>query len=265
MHQQNNDRLISRRTLARGVAWSTPAIVTATTVPALATSKRCEPLVAELTASPTVENPVTFTARAPQGRAYTIEVASTKDNASTEYTQDGRTFNMTRSRSGWNGGGSADGSRDRVFEDFTPVGALVLNQRSTAISDGRPSQTLTFTFLDPAGAVFEPYQVAVEVIDISSAFSHTWRSLYWDQVGFSVTPSSISSTRSPGVGEGSLARPFRRAGNSETTARGFEYRDTFSFDSVPGGTFSMQYSNYLYKGWQFIAISSISFAAEECV
>ena len=254
---------VSRRSVVRGMAWSVPVLALATAAPAQALSG-CTTFTTSLTSSSAVQNPMMLAAS--DGTSSLSVRVSSVLGANTTVSQNGQTFNMTRSGSGWRGGFAGDGSRDSVFSNFGPAGAIILNQRSTASSSnlplGSPTQTLTFTVLDGATPL-AVQNLRLTVFDISSASGQAggWRGVYWDAVGFGITPTDISSAagKDQGAGTGSIGDPFRRSSGSLATGTG-PYSDTFTFASVPSSGLQMRYSSYQSRsGWQFISIAGITF------
>lgn len=117
----------------------------------------------------------------------------------------------------------------------------------------------------------------IEVGDISSSNRNSrgarrgdveWRDRYYDTVGFSTAPTSITSNTTPGTGAGTFGDLSRRSGPDEITGTG-GIRDTFSFATTISGPFTMVYTQPPVgstggvtgnnRGWQFIGITRISF------
>lgn len=281
-------RGVSRRTVVKGAAWSVPVIAAAVAAPAAAASGiECEPVV--LTISPNAQetgtNSLTLT-QVVNGHTYAVTLSS----ALGDTTVTGQrwpyapgtaveNFNLSTAGYGWAGGDQADGSADGIFADFLPAGsgAIVLNQRTMTdpepegegALDGVDLQTITFTFTRN-GTPFNPTALSFEVFDITSASGTSWRSQYWDAVGFSVPPSSAQLVMGPpgyatGVGAGTFSDPYRREGFNQQTSPLSNTIDRFTFASFPSGS-QMQYSNWWAgRGWHYIAISGITFQYEGCV
>ncbi|PPF79669.1 hypothetical protein C5E07_18810 [Pseudoclavibacter sp. RFBJ3] len=197
---------------------------------------------------------------------YTVRAVSTL-GPGTITTQNDISHNLTDDSSGWNGGGADDGSEDYQFDDFGAAGSLVLNQRAEGTtapaSTFVPTQTLTFEFVDSTGAAFTPTNFELTVFDISSVANSGWRATYWDAVGFSVAPQSITPTElAAGVGAGTLADPFHREGDDEATPEGSDFFDVFRFATFPTGSTMLYTQNGENQGWQFISIAGLKFDVE---
>ncbi|GAA2899067.1 hypothetical protein [Microbacterium esteraromaticum] len=254
---------VSRRTVVRGFAWSVPILAAAAAAPAWAVSG-CRTFTTSFTTSSTVQNPTRLPAT-DGTRNLTVELTAVS-GANTTVTQNGQTFNMTRSASGWNGGWSDDSAGDWVFTDFGPAGSIVLNQRSTTDASnqpiGSPTQTVTLTFLDGSTPV-SVSNLRIDVYDITSANTPRWRDSYWDAVGFNIAPSSIlpAPGKDQGLGAGTIADPFRRSTAGLSTGTG-PYQDRFTFTTVPSSGLQLRYTSHQQKsGWQFISIAGITFDA----
>ncbi|PPF84889.1 hypothetical protein C5E07_05145 [Pseudoclavibacter sp. RFBJ3] len=198
---------------------------------------------------------------------YTVRITSALD-AGTIDTQNGMSFNMSQTASGWNGGAANDGSQDYVFTNFGPTDALVLSQRKSGTTapsgtsvDG---QQLTFEFFDSAGATVTPTDVQFDIFDISSGDSSpAWRATYWDAVGFSVPPTSIIPTpgSDQGTGAGTIGSPFARSVGTLSTGA-TAWNDRFIFAAFPSGS-SLRYTQLGGRqGWHFISISGLRFDAQ---
>lgn len=259
---------IRRRTLLKAAAWSVPVMSLAVATPLAAASQAlCDTdFAVQFTVGPGGASPATLTATSPDSaEVYTVQISSAL-GANTTTTQAGASYNFSQNGSGWNGGTDPIGNTDYVFTGFGPAGALVLSQRvqgsNAPIGPGADSQQLTFTFTSSLGTVVNPTDFQIQVFDISSATANIWRSNYWDTVGFSVAPDTITHAplRDPGLGAGTLADPFRRTGGNIQTGQG-PFVDTFQFASFPSSS-TMTYSQAAGRqGWHFIAISGISFTA----
>lgn len=225
------------------------------------------------------------------GDTYTVTISSTLSATTTTGQSSAASggvyqgFNLSTAGSGWNGDVADDGSGDYTYNGFGPgagVGAIVLNQRSSVDPEpdgvsplGSDVQTLEFV-TRKNGVVIDPENFTIDIFDITSVFGEPgsppnsgWRALYWDAVGFSVEPASITPSGTfsygPGVGSGTLASPFRRAGEIEPTVADGYIEDKFFFDTFPSGS-TMQYTNHAgARGWHFISISGISFEMGNCV
>jgi hypothetical protein len=212
------------------------------------------------------------------GGAYTVMITSAVD--ATTVTRNGAdqpestrsSVNLHVGNTGINGG--SNGRSDYLFSGFGPADALILNQRGVdpVLASTSPRQRLAFVFLDPDGAVVAPIDVSLTVFDISSVNDANGspteaRSRYWDAVGFSTTPRSITpsgrSTLYGGAGSGSLADPFHRAAGHAPSLAGSYLTETFEFATFPSGT-TMEYTNREGRaGWQFISITGLEFTIAE--
>ena len=104
---------------------------------------------------------------------------------------------------------------------------------------------------------------AITVFDISSLTGSTgWRSTYWDAVGFSTAPSSITPNgcADKGAGSGTLTDTFRRAADNRDSSV-CSYSDTFKFNTFTSGTVVRYTQHNNRQGWQFVSISNITFKA----
>lgn len=287
---------VSRRTVTKGAAWVVPVIAVGVAAPSASASTGCQPLNVVIPSGDVSGNPITLTGQGSDGSVYTVTIGS--DLASNTVVGQSRdasvyegtnlpaipyaSYNLTTAGDGWNGGRSDAGDLDFVFTGFGPGsgGAVVLNQRTkttAGTSDGTvpmtgvDSQTLTFIFAKD-GVAFDPTDLSITVFDITSGLADPdptygplgWRDDYWDAVGFSATPTSITYTGTiaayaQSAGSGTIADPYRRAGSSQPTLSGETVTDVFAFDSFPSGS-QMVYSNAGDRhGWHFISISGISF------
>ncbi|WP_146080514.1 MULTISPECIES: hypothetical protein [unclassified Pseudoclavibacter] len=192
----------------------------------------------------------------------TVSVA-TETGPDTVTEQQGQNFNFTTGGSGWNG---QQEGLDVVFHNFSPLGAIVLNQRGTSQGNS-PRQDVRFTAMRN-GAPISVSEMNITIYDVSAALetlgSQPWRPSYRDAVGFSLTPSATSTLTTsisgdPGTGAGTYQDPFRRAsGNADTS--GGPFAERFEFASVSTDGLGMRYTSFGgLSGWQFIAISGISF------
>ncbi|PPG28628.1 hypothetical protein C5E10_13655 [Pseudoclavibacter sp. RFBG4] len=261
---------VSRRTIVAGAAWTAPVIAATIAVPSAAASDNCPTgtFTTQFTTGQGAGNPIILQATSPDtAEIYTVRITSVLD-AGTTATQNGSTFNMSQSASGWNGGWAADGSEDYIFNDFGQAGALVLNQRKTGTTSpsgtGADGQQLTFEFFDSTGRTVSPSNVQFDIFDISSGANlPAWRPHYWDAVGFSVPPTSIVSAPGgdTGMGSGTIANPFGRSVGTLSTGSG-PWRDQFSFASFPSGS-TMRYTQLDGRqGWHFVSISGLRFDAQ---
>lgn len=293
------DNGISRRLVVKGAAWSIPVIAAATAVPmAAASAPPCSPVTfpimpGDQTTAPEPQS-VSLSTQGPDGSTYVVTISSAASTTTTVGQSGGldglpyTSFNLTTSGNGWAGNVAPDGSQDYTFGGFLPPtgGAIVLNQRAAV--DPEPSgtaaigsdlQTLTFV-ITKDGEVINPANFSMEIFDITSyvgvippggdPYGGNGRGAYWDAVGFSLAPTSIAFTGSPGAattgsGTGTLADPYHRSGSQEATPGSGYVSDTFTFATFPSGS-TMQYSNYDgMVGWHFIAISSVTFDVPGCV
>lgn len=258
---------ISRRTIVTAAAWTIPVISAATAAPLAAASTPLCTGTATASAVAVAGNPSEWTATVPgSATTYTVRAVSTLGPGTTT-TQNGISHNLTDDGAGWNGEAAADGSDDYEFSGFGAAGSLVLNQRidgtTAPASTLAPTQTLTFEFVDSTGAAFTPKNFELTVFDISSVANSGWRATYWDAVGFSVTPESITpSPASAGVGAGTLADPFHREGDNEFTPLDSDFLDVFRFASFPTGSTMLYTQNGGAQGWQFISIAGLKFEVE---
>lgn len=253
----------SRRVLVSAAAWAAPVAVVTGAAPAIAAS--CDATTVFAPVSTGTATSVTLETSLP-GVTVTI---STQLGANTVVEQQGQSFNFSQEGDGWNGNRNGEAS-ERVFRGFSPLGAIVLNQRSATQGDspiGSPLQTVSF-IVHRNGTPVEISAASVDIFDISSGKNVTgatpWRSTYRDAVGFDQTP-AITTLTTPssgdlGEGAGTFDDPFRRVGDSRPTSSG-PYEERFQFDSIPATGLKMQYSNYPdLSGWEFVAISGFSFS-----
>ncbi|MDY0914271.1 hypothetical protein [Rathayibacter festucae] len=276
----------TRRSVTAGALWSIPVISAAVGAPLAAASMTPAPSprpctsVAMFTQSSVSSNPLTLTATSPTGTSSTVRITSVlAPDTTTTPTTDSTNYNLTQDGTVWYAGGSSDFANEAPSHIFDP-GVLLLNQRragQASSSDvripevptpGPDAQTLIFEFFDAAGKPFDPVDVQLTFLDISSsAHSDTayWATTWWSTVGFSVAPASISSRGGDaGVGAGTVADPFRRATGFEPNLTGAPRYDTFSFRSFPSGS-SLVYSQHGgYQGWHSSAITGLGFGSRDC-
>ncbi|QHC60042.1 hypothetical protein [Rathayibacter sp. VKM Ac-2760] len=279
----------SRRSVSAGALWSIPVVSAAVAAPHAAASTAPCTSMTMFTPSSVATNPVALTATSPTGTRTTIRITSilapdttttttSRDNSSN--TAPGTSYNLTQGGTVIYPGGSVDFVNESATRFFEP-GVLLLNQRragqvSTAGGElipevptpGPPSQTLIFEFLDADGKVFDPVNVQLTFVDITSRVVRDefyWAAKSWSSVGFSVAPTSISTRGGDaGVGAGTIADPFRPATKLDETARNTPRFDTFTFRSFPSGS-SLVYSQFGgYQGWQSSGISGLVFDASDC-
>lgn len=253
---------LSRRTLAKGAAWSIPVIAAAASAPAYAVSPACQGLCytgdfssADLgkLASDVV---LTGTPEMPGCNQPPITVSMTLNmggapGASTSYSTDptglySRAFNGKIEYRGEQNGYPATKPYEMPGLSATNPG-LILNI-------GHDTETsVTFTFSEPVSSA------SIDILDISRGtrtdYSSTWR--YTDTV----------TMNQPWVMSGDLSYANRTSGAAgETFYRTRSYtsgsvmrntmttRATSEFSSL---TFT--YSAPEYQGWQFIAIEDLKF------
>jgi hypothetical protein len=280
-------RGLDRRTVLTAGAWSVPVIAFAAAAPSAAASvaQNCRFDVV-LTPTSDITNPLVLTATSPfSGEVYKVVITSAIDADTTtgeDITGEGFvTRNLARDGSGINGASPADGSNDWIYSGFGPDGAIVLNQRTSTVPGddtvpvaGSDRQTLTFQFFDGSDTLLPTVgDFAVTVFDISSAVPEDadpavdWRQTYWDAVGFSATPDSITTTGPypAGTGAGTLAQPYHRIGENDQTIPDEVIEDTFTFGTFPSnGQLAYTQHNSL-TGWHFISVSGIQFTVAECI
>ncbi|MCJ1674796.1 MULTISPECIES: hypothetical protein [unclassified Rathayibacter] len=276
----------TRRSVTAGALWSIPVISAAVGAPLAAASmtpatpvspQPCSS-VTMFTLTSIASNPTTLMASSPTGKASTVRITSVLAPGTTTEI-DGKSYNLTQDGTVWWAGGSSDFANEVPLRYFEP-GVLILNQRragAVSTSDvrfpgtpapGLEAQTLTFEFLDEEGKPFDPFDVRLTVLNITSGVvSETsyWPLKFWSTVGFSVTPTSISSRGgAAGVGAGTVADPFRRATNWEPAVPLTPRYDTFTFRSFPSGS-SLVYSQHGgYQGWHSSAITGLGFGSRDC-
>lgn len=276
-------RGIPRRTLAKGVAWATPVVTIAQTAPMFAASG-----VYNCTGSTT-----TWTANSTSG-TQTAVISATGGTCQLKVTMSSTmvsgcatTRNMTVGTQGlWTGGpNSPNNCSNGTTFTAAPSNALILNNTFCTCSTScngpncggvfqpvcascggeQAAQDIRFAFTTLAGAPLTSLtSLALAVYDISSNIDTNlparWTGNYYDAVGFSVAPTSITrDTQNAGTGTGSLTDPFRRSTQSYPTSAG-PWTDTFNFASIAGNTLTMRYSNYGTSayGTQAIAVTGFS-------
>lgn len=286
----------SRRTVVKGVAWAVPAVTLATRIPAFAASGLCTFTTPAYTSSNTSGGKQVSSLTATNGTStVTISVATSGTNIT--YTPSipsgSANYNMTLGQNVWAGNyrctwGAA--SLNPIQDSY----GLILNQAAsytaTACSTGHwikngassstpatPSQTLTFTFTDAQGKTINPTNVSIAVEDItavttnSNALGNYYDAVYFSSAAGSSMPAQISypsgsaSSSNKLTGSGTSADPYRRSdpanAASDQYANNKQYwHDVFTFSSFPSGS-HMTYTDYGYGGWQYIAITGITFSA----
>lgn len=259
----------SRRTLTSSAMWTLPVIAVAASAPSAAASAAPCTSVTQFSAGNSGGNPALLTATSPTGGTSTIRITSVLGAGTTD-TTNGTSYNMNVDGSGWAGNAPGGVASEYAFSGFGPAGAIVLNQRRegpiTETPDaGSDSQTLTFEFRDAAGALFDPVDFQLTIFDITSnTDTGSWLPNYWDAVGFSTAPTSVSSNgSSAGVGAGTTADPYRRATSSEYTTS-TPRSDTFHFGVFPSGSTLTYTQHDGRQGWHFISLTDLRFGADDC-
>ncbi|XAS77658.1 hypothetical protein V3G39_06350 [Dermatophilaceae bacterium Sec6.4] len=292
-------RLLSRRTIAKGAAWSLPVIAVGSTVPAFAASGcQSEKIIVDPNSGTNsavydangvrIGQQFFLNAKDSKGQTtyyrITAVTAGTSDTVFMNPSGQGpqttqMSYNMMLGNSGINGAPANDGSNDRIFTGFGPGGnTLVMNQRGRQSGSGQspsyasPSQTMTLTFENSSTSSgpwssFKPGTAAIKVFDISSV-DDALRDSYWDGVSFSVPATGVVSTGlsvgSPLAGSGTASDPYRRqSGRAATQGNGSYFTDEFQFNNgFPSGS-TLTYSSYNSRGgWQFISILTVSFTVD---
>lgn len=260
---------IARRTLTATAAWSIPVVSVAMAAPLASASTSPCTSVTQFSASNAGGNPAVLTASSTAGGTSTIRITSVLGAGTTD-TTNGISYNMNVDGSGWAGNAPGGVASEYAFSSFGPAGAIVLNQRRegpiTETPDaGSDSQTLTFEFRDAAGALFDPVDFQLTIFDITSnTDTGSWLPNYWDAVGFSTAPTSISANgSSAGEGTGTTTDPYRRATGSEYTTS-TPRSDTFHFGVFPSGSTLTYTQHDGRQGWHFISLTDLRFGAEGC-
>ncbi|QHC64158.1 hypothetical protein GSU69_16680 [Rathayibacter festucae] len=271
----------SRRSVTAGAMWSVPVVGAAVAAPlAAASTVPCTSTTMFTQSVVSATNPLTLSATSPTGTTSTIRVTSIlAADTTTTPTTDSRNFNLTQNGRVWFAGGT-DREAYEMPEDFFGPGLLILNQRragpvstTNAVTTevptpGSDSQTLIFEFFDADGKPFDPVDVQLTFLNILSDAAKPglyWALKSWTTVGFSVAPTSISSSGgNAGVGAGTIADPFRRATADERAFTPTPRYDTFSFRSLPSGS-SLVYSQFGgFQGWHNSAITGLGFRTSDC-
>ena len=261
---------LSRRSLTTTALWTVPVIAVAAGAPMAAASTAPCTSITRFAAADSGGNPATLSATSASGRTSTIRITSTLA-AGTVDLSGGTRYNMTQNGSGWAGNAPGGVPSEYSFSGFGPAGALVLNQRregdlAVLPSPGSDAQTLTFEFRDADGALFDPVDFQLTIFDITSnTDANSWVPTYWDAVGFSTEPTSITTVGSnTGAGVGTLADPFRRATGNEFTTAGVTRSDTFRFASFPSGSTLTYTQHDGRQGWHFVSLTDLRFGADDC-
>lgn len=250
-----SDPQISRRSIAKGVAWATPTIIAASAAPAFAVSPPCLYTVNMSTANAT-SGTQTYTATSSTGKTLTFTATSTLNGAT------GTPVNMT---TGVNArGATADCGVYSTINSSFQANGLLLAQYATGANTcsartANSSQTVTFRVTDAGGKAVAVKGGSMTVVDISSQATNVtpanWRQ-YWDQVTF-----STNATRTGGTNTGLNATSgttFYVTGNNQVSAT-TKVTDIFSFVQFPTSlTYSQRGS---YYGVQFIQLRNIQFYA----
>ncbi|MCJ1683758.1 hypothetical protein [Rathayibacter sp. VKM Ac-2928] len=255
--------------MTAAAAWSAPVAAAVISAPlaAASTAVLCDSEVDFRRTRNAGGDTATLLAVSPTGAVSTVRIATVVAPNTTTGTQ-GTSYNLTQSDQGW-GGGTRDGVNTEVMFTYGVGGALVLNQRRAGPigelpSPGVDSQTLTFQFFDPQGNLFDPVGLQLEFIDITSQKRVPWPQTHWDALGFSVAPTAIQRDGiSEGVGAGTIADPYRRATEDETTLP-FLRSDGFSFDAFPSGSTLTYTQHDGRQGWHSIYLSALRFRSDVC-
>lgn len=245
---------MSRRSLAKGVAWSAPAVVVAGAAPAYAASRECDYTVSFVPNA--TSGTQTLTATIPSGSP--IQVTATVTSRTGRFSPS----NMTVGTNVRSGGSCPTFTSPGV--NFAATG-LVLNQGGSGTcgtnSLTAASQTVSFTFRDSAGALVTPTSGTMTIMDISShstaAAGGYWKG-YWDEVRFSSTATSVSgSTGAPAL-KATSGTTFYPA-TKDNPSPSDEWTHTFTFASYPT---SLTYTNRNQeKGVQYASITGMTFTA----
>ncbi|ROQ15563.1 hypothetical protein EDF54_0427 [Rathayibacter sp. PhB93] len=269
----------SRRTVTAGAMWSIPVVSAAVAAPLAAASTLPCTSTAMFTQSSMSLNPLTLTATSPTGTSTSVRITSVlAADTTTTPTTDSRSFNLTQDGTVWFAGGSTDFANEGPLDYYEP-GVLLLNQRragQVSTSDvripevptpGSDSQTLIFEFFDVDGKPFDPTDVQLTFLNITSRADDDlyWALRFWTSVGFSVAPTSITTRGgAAGVGAGTVADPFRRATKNEPARPLAPRFDVFTFASLPSGS-ALTYSQFGgYQGWHNSAITGLGFRTSDC-
>ncbi|MCJ1702438.1 MULTISPECIES: hypothetical protein [unclassified Rathayibacter] len=270
----------SRRSVTASAMWSIPVVGAAVAAPLAAASTLPCTSTTLFTQSSMSLNPLTLTATSPTGTSTSVRITSVlAADTTTTPTTDPRSFNLTQDGTAWYAGGTFQFANEVPLSFYEP-GLLLLNQRragrvSTTTENvpevptpGSDSQTLIFEFFDADGNSFDPTDVQLTVLNISSdatSLGLYWALKSWSTVGFSVAPTSISSRGgAAGVGAGTIADPFRRATAGERAVPLAPRYDTFTFRSFPSGS-SLVYSQFGgFQGWHSSAITGLGFRSSDC-
>ena len=259
---------ISRRTLAKGVAWSVPAVALASAAPSYAASgPQCTAPVT-LTPNPVSGTQVLTTSSQGGNCAVKITISNQVSGCVTSY-------NMTIGQTAANMAARGSCSYDDYNMHWTGLilqntschcatGGSLFNRYAYTNDAVASSQTLTFSFTNATtGAPVPVTDFRMTIADISSVLNMSYddiryRGNYWDQVGFNIAPSTIiPSVNDAGTGTGTYADAFRRSGGNLDSYTA--YQDVFVFDNIQSGSLSMQYTNGDgRKGLQAINVSGLS-------
>ncbi|MEX5274451.1 hypothetical protein RF638_10900 [Kocuria sp. CPCC 205235] len=250
---------ISRRSIAKGVAWATPTIIAASAAPAFAASPPDCLYTVDMSSVNTTSGTQTYVARNQRtGRVLTFTASSTMNGTT------GTPVNMTNDMFA-RGASSSFGSYSTINSSFQQNG-LMLAQYATGANTcsatrTSSSQTVNFTITDQRTGQTIPSESigggSMTVVDISSQATGVtpanWRQ-YWDQVTF-----SSSATRTGGTNTGLNATSgttFYVTGNNQVSAS-TKVTDNFSFTKFPTTVTYGQRGSYY--GVQFIQLRNIQF------
>ena len=291
------------------IAMTAAAPLASASAPAVSAAGSCRSTVS-YAAAPSdslraFSDPLMLTALSATGARSTVRVLSSTtvdtETRGRSGSPDGRTagFNMLTqdgaTAAAWAGLSFSDRGSEVILHGFAPMGTLMLNQRGYGIISNRDAvltyttasgavfpvngsgidvQTLTFEFLDAQGVPFDPVDLQLTIHDITSHDDSAWVARFWDTVGFSTAPTSITATgpNSQGVGAGTTADPYRRASGEDDTPNGLlttdgsagTFADRFTFASFPSGS-TLTYSQHdRRRGWHAIALGELSFRSAVC-
>lgn len=170
---------ISRRTLAKGAAWSTPVILASASIPAYAASS----LICQTLSWPTSAS---STSKTLTNGSYTVTVTQSR-TAGANSLYNGTSSDMVAAAAGSQvGTGTANtGTEGNGYTvGSTTSSVLTLNQRTNG-TRAAAAQTLTFTITDSSGKAVTPKSISFNIYDVTGSSGGTNANSYGDVVTLS--------------------------------------------------------------------------------